>query len=364
MTFEQWLLLGVPFLTGGLALLGSWYGSWLGRKTEHQQWLRNQKQTAYSEFLGAFDALYLETGLPKVDDISVKYMVFDLVSKHGRLSVVSPDDVTQLSARLTDESWEMGQAARGVGPDAGERYPLRERAKATKRELVFAVRRDLSVRSRPGLRGQGAADQSNRIASQQCSGMNESMKRSWADLEPRSIEMAIQLWHQLGSQEFIGRTRFEESHRYVVIDQGQQIASKPLLAMAFQLQFACGKDGPPRLRGGEQTRTILDGLGYDLVDTLGEIAQDKASPVRIAISPSTKFWWANQSTNFEPVYDDGTLWAPLKDRRGQQVDHWRTLDSVLPGDLVFHYDSPEIRGLSRVATKPQRAYPPAVMTMC
>jgi hypothetical protein len=184
------------------------------------------------------------------------------------------------------------------------------------------------------------------------------MKRSWADLESRSIDRAIDLWHELGSEEFIARTRFKESHRYVVIGRGKPIASKPLLAMAFQLQFGCGKEGPPRLSGGEQTRAILDRLGYKLVDIHGEIVQDKTSPNRIAISPSTKFWWANQSTNFEPVYDDGTLWAPLKDRRGQQVDHWRTLERVLPGDLVIHYDSPEIRGLSRVATTPQPAYPP------
>jgi hypothetical protein len=62
--------------------------------------------------------------------------------------------------------------------------------------------------------------------------------------------------------------------------------------------------------------------------------------------------------NFDPVYEDGTLWAPLKDRRGQQVDHWRTLDSFQPGDLVLHYASPEIRGVSRVATTPKPAYPP------
>lgn len=188
--------------------------------------------------------------------------------------------------------------------------------------------------------------------------MNGDMKRSWADLESRSVDKAIKLWHELGSEEFISRTRFRESHRYVVIDRGQPIASKPLVAMAFQLQFGCGKDGPPRLSGGDQTRAILDRLGYKLVDIHGEIHQEAVEPLRITVGPSTKFWWANQSVNFEPVYDDGTLWAPLKDRRGQQVDHWRTLDSVLPGDFVMHYASPEIRGLSRVATRPQPAYPP------
>lgn len=145
MTFEQWLLVAVPILTGGFALAGSWYGSRLGRKNEYQQWLRNQKQAAYSEFLGAFDALYLETGLPKVDDAAVQDVLFDLVSKQGRLSVVGPFEVTQLSDRLADETWEMVQAARGAGPDAGERYSFRRKAKATARELVVAVRHDLGV---------------------------------------------------------------------------------------------------------------------------------------------------------------------------------------------------------------------------
>ena len=95
---------------------------------------------AYSEFLGAFDALYLETGLPKVDDVAVQDILFGLVSKQGRLSVVGPSEVTRLSDRLADETWKMVQAARGVGPDAGERYFFREKAKATASELITAVR--------------------------------------------------------------------------------------------------------------------------------------------------------------------------------------------------------------------------------
>lgn len=184
------------------------------------------------------------------------------------------------------------------------------------------------------------------------------MKSSWADLEPHSIQKAIELWHTLGSEAFISRTRFKESQRYVVMDRGQAIASKPLVAMAFQLQFGCGKDGPPRLSGGEQARAVLERLGYKLVDTREESSVGTDAPSQVIADPDTKFWWANQSVNFDPVYVDGTLWAPLKDRRGQQVDHWRTLDSVLPGDLVIHYASPEIRGLSRVATMAHPAYPP------
>lgn len=184
------------------------------------------------------------------------------------------------------------------------------------------------------------------------------MKNSWADLKAQSIHKAIKLWHELGSEEFISRTRFKESQRYVVIDRGQAIASKPLVAMAFQLQFGCGKDVPPRLSGGDQARDILERLGYKLVD-IHEVSSAGAYGLpRVNAGPHTRFWWANQSVNFDPVYGDGTLWAPLKNRRGQQVDHWRTLNSVRPGDLVVHYASPEICGLSRIATVPQPAYPP------
>lgn len=190
------------------------------------------------------------------------------------------------------------------------------------------------------------------------SGMNGAMKRTWSELEPRSIERAIDLWHELGSEEFIAQTKFRESSRYVVMDRGQRLASKPLVAMAFQLQFGCGADGPPRLSGGSQTRGILARLGYELVDIHDEDNQDVDESFQITVSSDTKFWWANQSANFDTVYEDGTLWAPLTDSLGQQVEHWRSLGNVVPGDLVIHYARPEVRGISRVVTTPQSAYPP------
>lgn len=93
-------------------------------------------------------------------------------------------------------------------------------------------------------------------------------------------------------------------------------------------------------------------------DIHGEASTRTAQLTKVSVGPDTKFWWVKQSVNFDPVYGGGTLWAPLKDRRGQQVDHWRTLDRVLPGDLVIHYARPEVRAISRVATRPQPAYPP------
>lgn len=148
MTLDQVLLVSVPILTGVFALGGSWFGSWLGRKNEHKQWLRNQSQSAYSEFLGTFDALYLETGRPTFDDTTVQEFLFDLVVKQGRLSVVGPAKVRVLSDRLVNEAWGMVQAVRPGSPDEGQRYPLREKAKATAQELIEALRNDLAVAKR------------------------------------------------------------------------------------------------------------------------------------------------------------------------------------------------------------------------
>lgn len=48
---QWWWLLIVPVATGGLALFGSWWGSRLGKSTEHEQWLRNEKVETYSQYL-------------------------------------------------------------------------------------------------------------------------------------------------------------------------------------------------------------------------------------------------------------------------------------------------------------------------
>lgn len=182
------------------------------------------------------------------------------------------------------------------------------------------------------------------------------MRRTWLDLERKSIIRAIELWHSLGSETFIGRTKFKESNRYVVFDKGQRIDSKPLLAMAYQLQFSCSKEAVPRLSGGDETRAILLRHGYKLVDLKTDPVHSHSDDVQV--DSSTNFWWANQSQNFNPVYEDRTLWAPLLGKNGQRVNHWLSLENARPGDIVFHYDSPELRAISRVATPTQLAYPP------
>lgn len=44
-----WQLFPVPLVTFIFAVAGSWWGSRLGRTTEHKQWLRNEKLNVYKE---------------------------------------------------------------------------------------------------------------------------------------------------------------------------------------------------------------------------------------------------------------------------------------------------------------------------
>lgn len=88
------------------------------------------------------------------------------------------------------------------------------------------------------------------------------------------------------------------------------------------------------------------------------ISSSPEPTVKLAVSSGMNFWWAIQSENFGAVFPDGTLWAPLRGSKGQKVASWETLHGVRPGDIVLHFSTPFVCGISRVATLPSPAYPP------
>ncbi len=87
-------------------------------------------------------------------------------------------------------------------------------------------------------------------------------------------------------------------------------------------------------------------------------SSSQETQMKISVFPGTNFWWAIQSDNFQDVFPDGTLWAPLRGSSGQRVASWDTVRNVRPGDLVLHYSRPAVRGISQAATLPAPAYPP------
>lgn len=56
---QWWWLFPIPLLTFLFAISGSWIGSLLGKRTEHWQWLRNEKRKEYIAAVDSLDSLIL-----------------------------------------------------------------------------------------------------------------------------------------------------------------------------------------------------------------------------------------------------------------------------------------------------------------
>lgn len=69
-------------------------------------------------------------------------------------------------------------------------------------------------------------------------------------------------------------------------------------------------------------------------------------------------WWVNQGRTFKVELPDQYLFAPLRDKRGRQLDHWESMTQLRPGDTVIHYAKGEVRAVSRVGTVARRSQRP------
>lgn len=102
----QWWWLLIPLGTGVFALIGSWLGSFLGRTTEHKQWLRNQKQEAYSEFMVTAEGQFNKLLMAALDQ-STELDLDSLDMTRGRLKLIAHPEVRTVAG---DIMREIGQA--------------------------------------------------------------------------------------------------------------------------------------------------------------------------------------------------------------------------------------------------------------
>lgn len=58
------------------------------------------------------------------------------------------------------------------------------------------------------------------------------------------------------------------------------------------------------------------------------------------------FWWVSQNKTFQHESSGGYLWAPQTDSRGNTPYHWKNMEAVLPGDLIFSYVGQAIAAVS------------------
>lgn len=145
---QWWWLISVPVLTGMFALLGSWWGSRLGKTTEHAQWLRNEKKKDYVEAIKATDnATYALRCLVQ----GKAHLAPELSSDSDFISsvnVMGPRTVTRTLRQFVDATFKC-QAILGE-PESETRMARAQAAQSSVNDhyqaLLKAMRSDLGVK--------------------------------------------------------------------------------------------------------------------------------------------------------------------------------------------------------------------------
>lgn len=61
-----------------------------------------------------------------------------------------------------------------------------------------------------------------------------------------------------------------------------------------------------------------------------------------------KFWWVNQGHTYAAEREGGFIWAPKEGNNGRSQYHWENVAKAKEGDIVFNYDSGDIKSISVV----------------
>lgn len=143
MTFNDYLPFASVLLTGLFAFIGTWAGSRFSHVNEHNQWLRNEKMAACSEFLARAELLVdsdLRSRNPKVLGNAVQ----DARNlSHARLTLVCPMDVASSALKLresvVDVATLLSERSR-IGPDqAWDEQVNKAFAKAHRSKIQFIL---------------------------------------------------------------------------------------------------------------------------------------------------------------------------------------------------------------------------------
>lgn len=150
MTSYDYLNLAPVLLAGTFAILGTLAGSRFSHVNEHNQWLRNEKMAACSEFLATVERL-VDSDLKSRNPRLIVNAVRDAHNlSHARLTLVCPLDVASsalsLKESVIDLSTLLAERSR-VGPDpVWDEHVHQAFAKAhrSKIQFVFESSKDLN----------------------------------------------------------------------------------------------------------------------------------------------------------------------------------------------------------------------------
>jgi MoxR-like ATPase len=65
-------------------------------------------------------------------------------------------------------------------------------------------------------------------------------------------------------------------------------------------------------------------------------------------------WWVNQGISLNTEMEAGVVSAPLQNKAGHDLQHWKNIELMRKGDVVLHYANTALRAISTVTHKPAR----------
>lgn len=120
MNLTDYVHLAPVLLTGVFAFLGTWAGIRFSHVNEHNQWLRNEKMAACSDFLHSVERL-IESDLKSRDRRILNEAVDGArILSYSRLALVSPLEVSNAAINLKDSVIDLATLIverAQVGPD-------------------------------------------------------------------------------------------------------------------------------------------------------------------------------------------------------------------------------------------------------
>jgi hypothetical protein len=111
--------------------------------------------------------------------------------------------------------------------------------------------------------------------------------------------------------------------------------------------------------------TLSDRLdAQSLVWTIAKASDELTSSMEMAAEEAERFlryvgarpsaWWVNQGSSFASELDLGIVQAPLVNKAGHDLQHWKNIEQLRPGDVVVHYANGAIRAVSSVSKQAKR----------
>lgn len=78
---------------------------------------------------------------------------------------------------------------------------------------------------------------------------------------------------------------------------------------------------------------------------------NQATPLFVRLRSKPRVWWVNQGSTYVREHAGGYLWAPIVDKNGRELDHWRAMRHLRTGDIVLNYANTRLRAWSTVTAE-------------